>query len=82
MEKKNKQTKKHVLLLLCIVIYFSFENGCGARLDGMKRKICMEFWAAAHSFGMSNEKFFFSQPRWRSVPPTLVAVILSAWMAP
>lgn len=49
--------KQHVLPLLC-VIYFYFENGFGAQLDGMKRKICKEFWAPAHSFGMSKVFFF------------------------
>lgn len=39
---------------------FSFKDGSGAQLEGMKRKICMEFLAPAHSFGMSFLIFFFS----------------------
>lgn len=31
------------------------------RLDGMKRKICMEFWAPAHSFGTSSQKKFYGE---------------------
>lgn len=59
--KKNDgravKKKKHVLPLLSVAFFFL------SQLEGMKRNICMEFWARAHCFGMSDRKmavFFHS----------------------
>lgn len=41
--EKKKPKRKKMCCRCSALIYFSLKHGCGAGLDGIKRKICMEF---------------------------------------
>lgn len=80
--KKKKEEepwkKQHVLPLLCIVIYFSYENGSGAQVGWDEKENLHGILGASSQFWNAKSK----KVLWRSAPATCVAVILSAWMVP